>query len=36
MKINWHYPEDDDDIMETGDELTEHLELPVKFISYKE
>jgi hypothetical protein len=35
IKINWYYPEDEDDLMETGEELTEHLTIPVKFITSK-
>jgi hypothetical protein len=31
--INWYFPEDEDDIKETGEELTEDLSIPVKFIS---
>ncbi|MCK5268520.1 MAG: DUF1987 domain-containing protein [Spirochaetes bacterium] len=35
IKINWYYPRDEDDLRETGEELTEHLKLPVNFIAYK-
>lgn len=34
-KINWYYLKEDDDSRETGEELTEHINLPVNFIAYK-
>jgi len=34
VKINWHYAESDEDIMETGEELCEDFEFPISFISY--
>ena len=34
VKINWYYAEDDEDIMETGEELGEDFEFPIEFISY--
>ena len=34
VKINWFYAEDDEDIMETGEELGEDFEFPIEFISY--
>ena len=35
MKINWYYQQDEDDLRETGEELTRQINLPVKFIPYK-
>ena len=35
IKINWYYPDDEDDLRETGEELIEHLKLPMDFIAYK-
>ena len=34
VKINWYYAEDDEDIMETGEELGEDFNFPMDFISY--
>lgn len=34
VKINWFYAEDDEDIMETGEELAEDFDFPIQFISY--
>ncbi len=34
VKINWYYAEDDEDIMETGEELGEDFDFPIEFISY--
>jgi len=34
VKINWHYAEDDEDIMETGEELGEDFNFPIEFIPY--
>jgi hypothetical protein len=34
VKVNWYYAEDDEDIMETGEELGEDFEFPIEFISY--
>jgi len=34
VKINWYYAEDDEDIMETGEELGEDFAFPIEFISY--
>lgn len=34
VKINWYYAEDDEDIMETGEELAEDFDFPIQFISY--
>lgn len=35
VKVNWHYAEDDEDIMETGEELGEDFEFLIEFIPYK-
>ena len=32
--INWHYPEDDEDMEETGIEYSEIVDAPFKLISY--
>jgi len=34
LKINWYYAEDDEDIMETGQELAEDFDFPIEFIPY--
>ena len=34
VQVNWRYAEDDEDILETGEEISEDVELPVKFIAY--
>jgi hypothetical protein len=34
VKMNWYYAEEDEDIMETGEELTEDFDFPIAFISY--
>ena len=34
VRINWYYAEDDEDIMETGEELGEDFDFPIEFISY--
>jgi hypothetical protein len=36
VQINWCYAEDDEDILETGEEFSEDTEVPVNLISYKE
>lgn len=35
IKINWYYPQDEEDLRETGEELTEYINLPVEFKRYK-
>lgn len=32
--VNWHYCEDDEDILESGEEFSEDLTIPFNFISY--
>lgn len=34
VKVSWYYAEDDEDIKETGEELSEDIDLPISFISY--
>ena len=34
VKIHWYYAEDDEDIMETGEELAEDFDFPIEFIAY--
>jgi len=34
VQVNWYYAEDDEDIMETGEELGEDFEFPIEFIAY--
>lgn len=35
VDVNWFYAENDEDILETGEEFSEDTELPIKFISFK-
>lgn len=35
VKILWHYMEDDEDMMEAGEEYADMLEVPFEQISYK-
>ena len=35
IKVVWHYPEDDEDIYETGLEYSELIDLPFELKSYK-
>jgi len=32
VEVNWYYPEDDEDILEIGEEIAEDIDLKVKFI----
>jgi len=34
VKINWHYATDDEDILETGEELGEDFAFPIEYIPY--
>ena len=34
VKVNWYYEMNDEDIMETGEELSEDFAFPIEFISY--
>lgn len=34
VKVNWYYEEDDEDILEMGEDIAEDLELPINLISY--
>ncbi len=36
VEVNWYYTEDDEDILETGEDLTEDIEFPINFILYEE
>jgi len=36
VEIHWYYPEDDEDMLEAGEDYEEILQLPFKYISYKE
>jgi len=33
--VNWYYEEDDEDILETGEEMGEDIEIPMNFIPVK-
>jgi hypothetical protein len=33
IRVHWHYDEDDEDMMETGEEFLEDLELPFELIA---
>lgn len=35
VEVNWHYAEDDEDILEMGEEIVEDIELTVNFLSYQ-
>ena len=35
VKVVWYYPEDDEDMLETGIEYSEILDLPFEKVSYK-
>lgn len=35
IQINWMYQQDDEDIMESGEEFAEGLTVPYKLVSYK-
>ena len=34
VKVNWHYADDDEDILESGEEFAEDLSLNFNFIPY--
>ncbi len=36
LTVNWHYEEDDDDMLETGEDFQELIELPFNFIEIEE
>ncbi|MGM0496894.1 MAG: DUF1987 domain-containing protein [Bacteroidota bacterium] len=36
VEIHWHYPEDDEDMLEAGEDYEEILQIPFKYISYEE
>ncbi|MCP5046272.1 MAG: DUF1987 domain-containing protein [bacterium] len=35
VSINWYYAEDDEDILETGEEFSEDTKVPMNLIPYK-
>lgn len=36
LTVNWHYEEEDDDMLETGEDFQELIELPFNFIEIEE
>jgi hypothetical protein len=34
VEINWYYEKDDDDILETGEEFKDDIEVPFNLFSY--
>ena len=36
VEIHWHYPEDDEDMLEAGEDYEEILQIPFKYVSYEE
>ena len=36
VEIRWHYPEDDEDMLEAGEDYEEILQIPFKYISFEE
>jgi len=34
VKVNWYYEEEDEDILEMGEDIAEDIELPINLISY--
>ena len=36
LTVNWHYEEGDDDMLETGEDFQELIELPFNFIEVEE
>lgn len=35
VKVHWYYPEDDEDMRESGEEYSELVDLPFELISYE-
>ncbi len=35
VTVNWHYQADDEDILETGEEMAEDINLPIHFFPYE-
>ncbi len=35
VTVNWYYEEDDEDILETGEEMGEDIDIPMNFIPIK-
>lgn len=36
VKIHWHYPEDDEDMLEAGEDYEEILQIPFKYVPNEE
>ena len=36
VEIHWYYPEDDEDMLEAGEDYEEILQIPFKYVSYEE
>lgn len=36
VKVNWHYEENDDDMLETGEDFQELIEMPFNFIEVED
>ena len=35
VTVNWHYESDDEDMLETGEEMAEDINLPIYFFPYE-
>lgn len=35
VEIHWHYSDDDEDMIEAGEDYSEHIKIPFKFISHQ-
>ena len=35
VKVHWYYPEDDEDMRESGEEYSELVDLPFELIGYE-
>ena len=36
IEIQWHYPEDDEDMLEAGEDYEEILQIPFRYVTYEE
>jgi len=36
VEIQWHYPEDDEDMLEAGEDYEEILQIPFRYVTYEE
>jgi hypothetical protein len=36
VEVHWHYPEDDEDMLEAGEDYEEILQIPFKYVPYEE